>query len=114
MDETDRDQLPTMVNKILQRRHLPLMPTEEILAATGVHHIGAPTVQFAVKIDLRHFYRAMLQIVYELAWYWLGDRYLDDPYAARIRTAMWDDELDYEAWSTRHALHGTLGFYAES
>jgi len=56
----------------------------------------------------------MLQIVYELAWYWLGDRYLDDPYAARIRTAMWDDELDYEAWSTRHALHGTLGFYAES
>lgn len=47
-------------------------------------------VNHAVKVDLIDYQCGILKIAYELAWYWLGDSFLDDPRAVTLREAIRD------------------------
>jgi hypothetical protein len=47
-------------------------------------------VLHSFSLDSVRYQRAILKIVYELAWLWLGDAYLDDPIALDIRNTVID------------------------
>ena len=44
-----------------------------------------PSVRHDLKVDLVEYHKAILKIAYEFAWLWLGDTYLDDPVAVKLR-----------------------------
>jgi hypothetical protein len=50
--------------------------------------IERPEVLYNFAIDLVAYKRGIVKIAYELAWYWLGDRFLEDPGAAKLRAAI--------------------------
>jgi len=47
-----------------------------------------PRVNFEQRIDTISIRRPLLKIAYELAWFWLGDAWLQDPVAKKIRKVM--------------------------
>ena len=44
-----------------------------------------PSVRHDLKVDLVKYHNAILKIAYEFAWLWLGDAYLEDPVAVKLR-----------------------------
>jgi hypothetical protein len=44
-----------------------------------------PCVRHDLKVDLIEYHNGILKIAYEFAWLWLGDAYLDDPIAVKLR-----------------------------
>ena len=57
-------------------------------ARENMRTIEQPEVIYAVKMDKRDYQRAVCKIIYELAWLWLGDAYIDDPVAKMLRTVI--------------------------
>jgi len=53
-----------------------------------------PEVIYTPVVDLVAYRKALYKIVYELGWLWLGDTYLDDPLAARLRSIILEDADD--------------------
>ena len=51
----------------------------------GVQTIEKPELHHQIKIDMAEFRKGLLKIAYELAFIWLGESYLDDPMAAKLR-----------------------------
>jgi hypothetical protein len=47
--------------------------------------INQPYVRHDLNADVIDYHKAILKITYELAWLWLGETYLDDPVAIRLR-----------------------------
>ena len=50
--------------------------------------IERPEVLHKLAVDLRDYQRAVCKIIYELAYLWLGDAYLDDPIALQLRNTI--------------------------
>ena len=93
IDVRDRRELPTMVNKILERAGAPPVSAEDVLGnARIVQH--APTVEQTLSYDLGSPMLGMLKIAYELAHHWLGDSYLGDTTSRVIAEALLSGEED--------------------
>jgi hypothetical protein len=82
------------VGKILQRERkragqepLPDYEIEAYVAAIRqqIRTIEQPEVLYSFRIDTYNFQRGICKVVYELACFWLGDAYLDDPVAKMFR-----------------------------
>jgi len=106
LDQSDVARLPTIVNTIRDRAGLPQLSAEEIDKAKTVHSVPSPWVHVNAGIDIPKYRRAILKIVYEMAAYWLGEDYLDDPIAARMRTALFAPMSD--DWGQKHGLQGFI------
>jgi hypothetical protein len=50
--------------------------------------IDEPEVHYKLKIDIAEFRHGIFKIAYELAFIWLGESYLDDPIAAKLRVVL--------------------------
>lgn len=57
-------------------------------ARQNMRTIEQPEVLYTVKMDTWDYQRGMCKIMYELAWLWLGDAYIDDPVAEMLRTVI--------------------------
>ena len=82
------------VGKILQRERRRAgqepLPDHEIEAYVAVirqqiRTIEQPEVLYSFRIDTFNFQRGICKVVYELACFWLGDAFLDDPVAKMFR-----------------------------
>jgi hypothetical protein len=67
-----------------------LLPDHEIEAYVAavrqqIRTIEQPEVLYSFRIDTYNFQRGICKVVYELACFWLGDAYLDDPVAKMFR-----------------------------
>jgi hypothetical protein len=58
--------------------------------ASAATHTESSLVHFEKRISLDDFKPALLKIVYELAWRWLGDRWLDSSIAKAINIAIFN------------------------
>ena len=91
IDAKDAGQLGTIIQRERKRAGFePLSPADlraqaETILAAGVQTIEKPELHHQIKIDLAEFRRGLLKIAYELAFIWLGESYLDDPMAAKLR-----------------------------
>lgn len=57
-------------------------------ARENMRTIEQPEVIYTVPMDRWDYQRAVCKIIYELAWHWLGDAYIDDPVAKMLRTVI--------------------------
>lgn len=97
------EQLREMINKRRARdgeHQLTLEETERI-AQHG--RIVNPDVHIKEQFDLRKRDQAILKIAYEMAWYWLGDEYLEDQTGEIIRQCVLGEAMtlgDAHGWLT--------------
>lgn len=59
-------------------------PIDHFVVEEGV--IENPEITFNPEIDFHEYQFAIAKIAYELAWYWLGDPWLDDPGCTSLRS----------------------------
>ncbi len=78
-------------------------------ASIEVGTIKQQTVTYPLTIDLLGFRTPLIKIAYELGWHWLGDTWLQDPVAKRMRKVM-------RSHNTRGVLpiRGTIGVSGHS
>ncbi len=91
IDAKNADQLGTIIQRERKRAGFDPLPPEELSAqvevvlAAGVQTVEKPKLRHQFKIDLAEFRKGLLKIAFELAFIWLGEDYIDDPMAAKLR-----------------------------
>lgn len=106
IDVKDRDKLPTMINKMLRRKGLPEISAEEIEKHIKTSTDHTPTMEISRSIDLVDYKRGILKIAYELAYYWLGENYLNDPVGEEIRRCITD--YTNKEWFKKYKIRETI------
>jgi HNH endonuclease len=99
LDASDIERVRTIVQRERQRAGMDPMPESEIetlFAAIrqNIHTLEQPEVAYRLELDIFHYKRAVCKIVYELACMWLGDSYLDDPFAEMFRNSILKGKLE--------------------
>jgi hypothetical protein len=99
VDASEIDALPKIIARMRKRENLPPLSQIELqaqvdaaIAQMGTTH--QPVVTYHPALDLVSYRKALYKIVYELAWLWLGDAYLDDPLAIRLRSIIFESADD--------------------
>jgi hypothetical protein len=117
IDSEDADQLPTILRRERARAGLRELNEEELardvegILANSRGKIEHPHVKHKIAVDISEYRRGVLKIVYELAWYWLGELFLKDPMAVRLRTAILQSESLPQSLEP-HCIRGTITFGA--
>ena len=93
VDAKDIGQLGKIIKRERKRHRLPPLSDEQLAAkvrdaAESVTTITNPRVHVAKSVSFAYLRHAMIKIAYELAFLWLGESYLEDPSAARLRAAI--------------------------
>jgi len=93
LDINEIDELEKIAQRERKRAGLEPYTDDEIQALMAsarrnIRTIEQPEVTYAVQFDTWDYQRGICKIVYELAWLWLGDAYLDDPVAEMLRTVI--------------------------
>ena len=133
IDASKANDLPKIVSRERKRLGLPDLDAQEMAKIVenlkaNVQKIEQPSVRGSINIDIHDFKRAMLKIVYELAWLWLGDEYLEDPTAAALRDRVFngnevelEGRIDFDTsiapfsvWNPEPDAHIALGRRAEN
>lgn len=113
IDIKDKDKLPDMLNKIILRSGSKNEITADDIKQLKIEKIEKPRICVNAKIDIVNYQKAILKIVYELAYYWLGVSYIDDPSAQLIRNAILD-QSDPATWGEKYKIRGHIGLFKES
>lgn len=91
IDADEASQVPKIVEKERARAGLTSLTGEELnkeakrILSECRGTIERPEITYRLEIDLVEFRRGLLKIAYELAWHWLGDSYLADLQADKLR-----------------------------
>lgn len=97
VDARDKDQIPKIIRRERQRHNLRPLSEEELEAETNKYTertVQTPVIMKSLQVSFAYVQHAVLKIVYELAFLWLGEAYLDDPLAAKLRAAVMSSDLD--------------------
>jgi hypothetical protein len=111
LDERDKDQIPKIIQRERKRHGLPPLSMEELAIKASEFTVNAvenPLVQVNISVSFAFLRHAMMKIAYEFAFLWLGESYLDDPLAAKLREAILSEDL-----ASTDSLAGYVG-WAES
>lgn len=111
IDERDKDQIPKILQRERKRQGLPPLSPEELASKAAEFKVKAvehPLIKVEIPINFAYLRHAMMKIAYEFAFLWLGETYLDDPLAAKLREAILNEDL-----SSTDSLAGYVG-WAES
>jgi hypothetical protein len=107
VDELDQEELPKIVQRLRNRAGLPPLSAPELSAvmeralASERGALENPQILITPKFDMLTYQRGMLKIAYELAWLWLGDEWLHDAAAVRLRNAIFEPNRDFTAYKVR-------------
>ncbi len=98
-DVSDVHRFPFLLDRERKRHGLPSLSTEameeecrKLAAPENIRTTENPTLHVTMQVDSRRIAQALLKIVYELAFIWLGERYIEDPRAAIIRDAILSED----------------------
>ncbi len=113
IDSKDKNKLPEMLNKSIKRSgsNKELKP-DDIAKQLKIEEIKNPKIFVNAKVDIVNYQKAILKIAYELAYYWLGESYIDDPLAILIRSAILD-QSDSTHWGEKYKIRGRIGLFKE-
>jgi hypothetical protein len=110
VDASDRERLPLMVNKILEREGVQPIPPEKVLDHARVMQQQQPVIDKTITYDLKSPRLGMLKIAYELTHRWLGEDYLHDPMGIAISRALLSDD---DNWAATFGIKGYIGLSQE-
>jgi len=111
IDKKDIHKLPEMLSKIIKRSGSKKeINTDELLSQLKVEEIKNPQIRVDAEVDIVNYQKAILKIAYELAYYWLGASYIEDPSARLIRTAILD-QSDPSTWGEKFKIRGRIGLF---
>jgi hypothetical protein len=123
IDYRDSPNLGGIIQKILTRAGKSPLPPSELAkevarTISGAQIIENPQVHYDVEFDVIEYQRGVFKIAYELAWYWLGDGFLDDPEAAKLRKSILDsvplaEQSDCHGIERYIRLGGTIDAFTE-
>jgi HNH endonuclease len=91
IDERDKNQIPTIIQRERRRHGLRPLTEDELTAAAADYSIvtvDKPVVRLDLKFSFAYLRHAMIKIAYELAFLWFGEDYLSDPLAEELRAAI--------------------------
>jgi HNH endonuclease len=93
IDASQADHLGKIIERTRKREGLPALSSTELQAAVEIARaqvgiVERPEVLYNSSFDLILYRKTIYKIVYELAWLWLGDEYLDDPIASKLRSVI--------------------------
>lgn len=96
VDASEPDRLVKSVNKILVRNGLEPKTKDEILSNAKHIKTDNPTMEMKMSLDMNSYRKAIIKIIYEMTYYWLGERYLNDAMAIKIRDYILSDKLEVD------------------
>lgn len=111
LDERDKSQIPTIIQRDRKRRGLPPLSSEELSIKASeytVNTVEHPLIHVNIPVSFAFLRHAMMKIAYEFAFLWLGESYLDDHLAVELRDAILNEDI-----SSTDSLTGYVG-WAES
>jgi len=94
--EKDRESLPEIVNKILERRGLEPLDNDSIFDMIDTATEEHPSMTIQYQVGIYDHIQPMFKIAYELGYYWLGQDFLSDETARKIRETVLEREIDIE------------------
>jgi hypothetical protein len=113
LDAKEEHKLADIVNKARRRRGLEPLSSDEVAAIPRVRDaIENPCMNIKLNVDICHFRRGLMKIVYELACLWLGPNYVDDEAAPVLRGFIWDKELQLNC-AAQYPIRGTMQLTGE-
>jgi hypothetical protein len=107
IDELDQAEIPKIVQRVRRRAGLTALSKDELaieVQRSEREMIGNRPILITPKFDMLAYKRGMLKIAYELAWLWIGDDWLSDAAAVRLRNAILEPNRDF----TVHGVRGTV------
>jgi hypothetical protein len=107
VDKSDRNELANIVNKILKRSGRSELPADEILAHATDLLEPVPKIEVRLEIDRVLFQSSVLKIAYEIGYYWLGDRYLNDRFADSLRRTILENAAAGDL-TNRHGIRANI------
>ncbi len=96
VDKKDSENIGTIIRKVAERKGLPCPSIEDIEKNMSEERELYPQIKLNFTLDILHYKRSILKIAYELAHYWLGDDYFNDPIGRMIRDCMLDQNITTE------------------
>lgn len=108
VDASDENKLAGMINKTLERKGLPTMSKEEVLENGTRQIIDKPKILVNAEFNFNSYRKAILKIIYELSYYFLGPNFLEDPLAEIIRNYIKSSKLEVQG------LKGSIGLVKET
>ncbi|WP_214721705.1 HNH endonuclease [Exiguobacterium sp. s192] len=106
VDASEPDRLVETVNKILIRNGLESMTKEEIFSKAHYEKTENPRMDIEMVIDMHSYRKAIIKIIYEMTYYWLGKDYLNDEMAIKIREYILSKELEVDGLIEKVELVG--------
>ena len=110
VDARDIDKIPRIIKRERALHGLPPLSAEQLLLETNrclengsTVAVEQPSVLLNLNFDFSHLRHALLKIIYELAFLWLGEAYLEDPIATLLRMAIRNDDDEAIAQIGGHA-----------
>jgi HNH endonuclease len=97
IDARDAEMIPLIIQRENKRAGRPALSEAQLeravskVRARGLSVIEQPVVRHDVNFKFTDPRRGILKIAYELAWRWLGDDYLNDEGAQRLRQVTLSD-----------------------
>ncbi|MBW4449716.1 MAG: HNH endonuclease [Spirirestis rafaelensis WJT71-NPBG6] len=114
VDNKNQNQLPSMINKMLKRKGVNELSEEKIYQHAIKSNNPCPWVDVNLKVDLINYQRAILKIAYELAYYWLGDAYLNDKVGEVLRCCIKDECLKEDWYQKYPTIKANIGFFGDN
>lgn len=108
-DKSEQSKIPDVINTFLKRKGLPPLSTEEIekrYKEVSQHIETKHTFRF----DVNSYKKAILKIIYESAYYFLGESILQSEEMQILNKAIWDFSVDW-AETCKDSVKGTITFY---
>lgn len=96
VDASEPGKLVETVNTILKRNGLESMTKEEVLSKAHYERTENPGMNIEMVLDMVSYRKAIIKIIYEMTYYWLGKDYLKDEMALKIRHCILSKELEVD------------------
>jgi hypothetical protein len=109
IDASDAGRLEEIITNICKRQGMTISE-EELEKIRNPEVIKSPLdIRVQAAFDLVKYKTGILKIAYELAYYWLGEKYLSDPSSKAIRKALMDT-MPVNEWEGLHNIRGKIEF----
>lgn len=96
VDASEPNRLVEMVNTILKRKGLEPRTQDQILSSAEYKKTDKPQMEIEMVVDMNSYRKAIIKIIYEMTYYWLGKEYLNDTMAVKIRDYILSKELEVD------------------
>lgn len=106
VDQTDSNQLLTIVKKLFKRRGMDCPSDAELLASIQ-KSVELTDATKKLAVDLIEYQRGLIKIAFELGLHWLGPEYREDAIAKKFHSCLFDPR-SFDVVATENKLEGAI------